>query len=86
MHNIYSLVMDPHRNPLAGLPKIVRFQLMTSLAWMWSMVFSLWLGSMAIFGPSAAVHMLLLVGVFFTADIFAMAKKRRLARQPARAR
>lgn len=75
LRDAYAVVMDPDKNPLAGLPKIVTFQLMTTLAWMWSAVFSLWIGSISFFGPSAAGHAILLVGVFFTADIFAKARK-----------
>lgn len=77
IRDLYSAVMDPEQNPLAKLPRVVAFQLMTSLAWMWSIVFSFWMGSLAVFGPSVAVHSMLLIGVFFTADIFAMARKQR---------
>jgi hypothetical protein len=75
---LYSLIMNPRKNPLAALPRTVAFQLMTSLAWLWSLVFSFWIGSMAIFGPSAAVHVILLIGIFFTADIFAKARKQKV--------
>ena len=60
----YALVMSPNTNPLKGLPKMVRFQLMTSLAFMWSFIFTMWIGSMQFFGPSAVVHTLVLIGVF----------------------
>lgn len=66
----YAAIMNPERNPLARLPKIVRFQLMTVLALMWSVVFCIWIGAVAMIGPSMAVHAVLLVGVFFTADVF----------------
>jgi len=77
IRSTYAVVMDPERNPLAVLPKVVTFQLMTVLAWMWSAVFSLWVGSMAVLGPSIGAHMVLLLGVFFTADVFARAGHRR---------
>lgn len=73
--SLYSIVMDSSVNPLANLPKIVRFQLMSMLAFMWSGVFSLWLGNIAIFGPSALGHMVLLLGVFFTSATFRRARK-----------
>jgi hypothetical protein len=66
----YSAVMNPDINPLRDLPKVVRFQLMTSLALMWSVVFSVWAGMITWVGPSMLVHSLLLIGVFFTADVF----------------
>jgi hypothetical protein len=32
-------VMDPDANGLSALPKIVRFQIMVSLSFMWSIIF-----------------------------------------------
>ena len=71
----YALLMSPNKNPLRHLPKIVRFQFMTTLAFMWSLIFTLWIGSIAYFGPSVIIHLLILIGVFFTADVFRKAKK-----------
>ena len=71
----YGLLMSPNKNPLKHLPKIVRFQFMTTLAFMWSFIFTMWIGTMAFFGPSAIAHLLILIGVFFTADVFRKAKK-----------
>ena len=70
MREVYEVVMNPELNPLRGLPKIVRFQFMSALALMWSIVFSVWSGMVALVGPSMVVHILLLLGVFFTADVF----------------
>jgi hypothetical protein len=66
----YTLIMNSEFNGLFRLPKIVRFQLMTVLALMWSVVFSVWIGAVSMIGPSMAAHAILLLGVFFTADIF----------------
>ena len=71
----YALVMSPNMNPLRGLPKIVRFQFMTTLAFMWSFIFTMWIGSLSVFGPSAIAHTLVLIGVFFTAEIFRKSQK-----------
>ena len=71
----YTLIMNPEFNGLFRLPKIVRFQLMTVLALMWSVVFSVWIGAISMIGPSMAAHAILLVGVFFTADIFRRSDK-----------
>ena len=73
----YSVIMNPEVNGLFRLPKIVRFQLMTVLALMWSVVFSVWIGAVSMIGPSMAAHTILLLGVFFTADIFRRADKER---------
>ena len=71
----YRVVMDPSENPLSKLPKIVRFQYMSILSYMWSGIFAFWLGSIWLVGPSLIAHSLLLVGVFFTSEIFALLKK-----------
>ena len=73
----YTLIMNPESNALFRLPKIVRFQLMTVLALMWSVIFSVWIGAVSMIGPSMAAHSVLLIGVFFTADIFRRADKGR---------
>ena len=79
INNAYSAVMDPDINPLRHLPKIVRFQLMTSLALMWSVVFAVWSGMVAFAGPSMLVHAILLIGVYFTGDVFRRASKQNSA-------
>jgi hypothetical protein len=66
----YAIIMSPEANGLFRLPKIVQFQIMTVLALMWSVVFSVWFGTVSMIGPSMAAHAILLVGIFFTADIF----------------
>jgi len=70
LRDAYGLVMDPDRNPLSGLPKATRFQLMLVLAYMWTSIFMVWVGQIALIGPSVAVHTVLILGVFFTAEIF----------------
>ncbi|MFL2771544.1 MAG: hypothetical protein ACJZ9F_11095 [Rhodospirillaceae bacterium] len=72
--SIYKSVMDPHSNPLSNLPKYVRFQIMTVLSIMWTTIFSLWTGMTYLFGPSVVAHMLLALGVIFTAEVFRYAK------------
>jgi hypothetical protein len=79
IRDAYSAVMDSSKNPLAALPRMVTFQIMTTLSWMWSIVFSFWIGSLAVFGPSMAAHVILLIGVFFTVDVFSRARQQRQA-------
>ena len=74
----YQSVMDPSRNPLRQIPKMVRFQYMMVLAFMWCSVFTIWTGWIVLYGPSIIAHALLLVGVFFTADIFRRAEGHKL--------
>ncbi len=72
---IYDLVMNAEKNPLRSLPKYVRFQLMTILSIMWTTVFSIWSGLTYLFGPSVIIHMVLVLGIVFTAEIFRYAKR-----------
>lgn len=74
--NLYAQIMDSSKNPLRNLTPIVRFQLMTVLALMWSIVFCTWFGLLAYVGPSMFVHTVLLIGIFFTADAFRRANER----------
>lgn len=74
----YDLVMNYERNPLRALPKPVRFQIMLLLSYLWSVVFSMYIGMVAMVGPSIAAHTILLVGIFFTADIFRRARNGQL--------
>ena len=43
---------------------------MQVLAWMWCIVFSMWMGSIFVFGVSAAIHAILIAGVFVTVGVF----------------
>ena len=67
--NVFASIMNPKFNPLRHLPKIMRFQLMTIMALMWSVVFSVWSGMVMLAGALMAVHVILLIGAFFTDDI-----------------
>jgi hypothetical protein len=70
----YRSVMDSDANAFSRLPKTVRFQYMSILSFMWSGVFALWIGNMVLFGPSVIGHLILLIGVFFTANAFRKAR------------
>ena len=83
IRNSYDLIMDPEQNPLNVLPKTVRFQFMIILAYMWSAIFALWVGQMVLFGVSAIGHTLLLIGFFFTADIFRRARRQNTSHRDA---
>jgi hypothetical protein len=74
LNDMYKSIMDSEVNSLRKLPKMVRFQIMASRAYMWSVVFCIWAGLVSYAGFSIAAHTVLLIGVFFTADIFRRAK------------
>ena len=76
MIKLYHLVMDSRHNPLSNIPDTTtRHLVMQMLAWMWCIVFSMWVGSIVVFGISATVHAILLAGVFVTVGVFETAKR-----------
>ena len=76
MIRLYNLVMDSRHNPLSNIPDTTtRHLVMQMLAWMWCIVFSMLVGSIVIFGVSAAVHAILLAGIFVTVGVFETAKR-----------
>ena len=73
--NTYRLIMDSDRNPLRQLPKAQRFQIMTMLSMMWTLIFSVGIGSWAWFGELVVFHLAVLLGMFITGWTFGSAKK-----------
>ena len=77
MIKLYHLVMDSRHNPLSHVPDTnTRHLVMQVLAWMWCIVFSMWIGSILVFGVSAAIHAILLAGIFVTVSVFETAKRK----------
>ena len=77
MMKLYGLVMDSRLNPLSHIPDTnVRHLAMQILAWMWCIVFSMWMGSIYVFGVSAIVHAILLAGIFITVGVFETARRK----------
>ena len=75
--NLYNLVMDSRRNPLSYIPDTnTRHLVMQVLAWMWCIIFSMWMGSILVFGISAAIHAILLAGIFVTVGVFETARSK----------
>ncbi len=72
--NYYNLVMNSDNNGLSDLPNIVKFQLMTVLSFMWSIIFTLMVGSYLVLGPTLILHILFLLGVYFTSEVFRKVK------------
>ena len=66
----YRLIMDSRYNAFSNLPITVRFQFMSILSWMWSVIFSIGIGSYYAFGVSLIFHIVVLLGLFFTYGIF----------------
>ena len=77
MIKLYYLVMDSRHNPLSHIPDTnTRHLVMQLLAWMWCVVFSMWMSSILVFGVSAAIHAILLAGIFVTVGVFETAKRK----------
>ena len=75
--NSWNLVMDDRRNPLSNIPDMqTRHVVMQLLAWMWCIIFSISIGSMAVFGWTAIAHSLVIGGIIFTVTIFQAAKSK----------
>ena len=73
----WALIMDSEKNPLRHIPDInTRHMVMQVLAWMWCIIFSMYIGSIAAIGISASIHALLIAGIFITLGTFETAKRR----------
>ena len=57
VYDCWNIVMDYKRNPLSNIQDLhVRHMVMQLLAWMWCVAFSMWVGSMWIFGFTAKIR------------------------------
>ena len=72
---VYGLVMDSRLNPLSHIPNTnVRYLAVQILAWMWCIVFYMWIGSIYVFDVSAIIYAILLAGIFITVGVFETAR------------
>ena len=69
----YSSIMDESKNPFRHYPLPTAHLLMQILAWIWSTVFSISIGSYFVFGVTAIVHALLIGAIFTTILMFQLA-------------
>lgn len=74
----YDVIMNENVNAFKYLPNYVKFQLMSTLAYMWCGVFSLGIGSFMWFGTSVVFHTLFIAGIFITAELFKRARNHEL--------
>jgi len=66
----WDVIMDESKNPLRNLPIQTAHMLMQLLAWMWSTIFSLAIGSYVVFGVTAVGHSFIIAGIFITMVVF----------------
>ena len=72
----YQILMDDSKNPLQGLPKPQRFQLMVMLSCMWSTIFCVAIGSWLWWGELVLGHVAVAIGIVFTSMTFGAARKK----------
>ena len=76
-YNAYKSVMDSRYNPLANIQDVTtRHLVMQILAWMWCIVFSVYVGSIWVFGVTAIAHLLIIAAIVITVSTFEVAKRK----------
>jgi len=76
IHDYWDLIMNSSRNPLSNIQDLnARHMILQVLAWLWCICFSLWFGSMWIFGFTAIVHIFLIFAIVITVATFETAKR-----------
>ena len=69
--------MNHNKNPLKNIPDLsTRHLVMQILAWMWCIVFSMYFGSMWVFGITALAHVIIIAAVIITVATFETAKRK----------
>ena len=77
IYDSWNSVMNADHNPLRHIPDTnVRHMVLQVLAWMWCIIFSMWIGSFWIMGASMIGHALLLGAIVVTVATFETAKRR----------
>ena len=77
IYDSWQSVMNHDINPLRHIPDTnTRHMVMQVLAWMWCIVFSMWLGSFGFFGISAIAHVALIAAIAVTVGTFETARRR----------
>tara|TARA_E500000318_G_C3569062_1_gene216989 strand:- start:3017 stop:3505 length:489 start_codon:yes stop_codon:yes gene_type:complete len=75
VYNSWNGVMNMDVNPLKHIPDLqVRHLVLQILAWMWCIVFSMYIGSWIVMGISMVAHALLLTAIVITVGTFNVAK------------
>ena len=76
VYDSWNGIMDAEKNPLRYIPDTnVRHMVLQVLAWMWCIVFSMWLGSFWIMGVSMIAHAIVLAAIVITVATFETARR-----------
>ena len=71
----WDSVMNHDFNPLKHIPDLqVRHMVLQILAWMWCIIFSMYIGSWFVMGITMVAHALFLAGIVLTVATFEAAK------------
>ena len=77
VYDSWNSVMDADKNPLRHIPDTnTRHMILQVLAWMWCIVFSLYVGSFWVMGVSMVGHALVLAAIVVTVATFETARHR----------
>tara|TARA_B100000609_G_C17096924_1_gene372428 strand:- start:433 stop:807 length:375 start_codon:yes stop_codon:yes gene_type:complete len=77
IYDSWNGVMDADINPLKHIPDLnTRHMVLQVLAWMWCIVFSMYMGSVFVMGVTMIAHVLFLAAIVITVATFDAARKR----------
>ena len=75
IYDNWNIVMNHNKNPLKNIPDTnVRHMIMQVLAWMWCIVFSMYMGSIFVMGVTMIAHVIFLAAIVITVATFETAK------------
>jgi hypothetical protein len=63
LEKAWSRIMDENKNTFRNYPLTTAHMLVQSLAWMWSVIFSVSIGSYVVFGITAIGHALFITAI-----------------------
>ena len=75
IYDSWNGIMNAHVNPLKHIPDInTRHMVLQVLAWMWCIVFSMYVGSIFVMGVTMIAHVIFLAAIVITVATFETAK------------
>ena len=75
IYDSWNGIMNADVNPLKHIPDInTRHMVLQVLAWMWCIVFSMYVGSIFVMGVTMIVHVVFLAAIVITVATFEAAK------------
>ena len=76
IYDSWNGIMNADINPLKHIPDInTRHMVLQVLAWMWCIVFSMYVGSIFVMGVTMIAHVIFLAAIVITVATFEAAKK-----------